>query len=296
MANKISLREPLGQALLHPRPFGLNEDGVALHEIVRILFGWADLYNEDRQTTTRLRTNILRTSNSHKGRPDKIVKMIFDNEVSVADYSKLLMTVGVRNTPFFSHLRSELVLCLLAKRNGRYTESFLYLYRILEYISVAFPMLYALTKPDFFGSHKFLKAMMLDGKEGDLKVLRQAIPVLSRQGNLNSIVFDFDVSGMGVDQISSIKAELTAAVLPQVKNMEFETEGDILFRVPFDDMSSLFVSVRNRMFHYKISETNINLSLVGGSEAICRICLDELLYWFSLLYTEIIRVLGKQIV
>jgi hypothetical protein len=296
VAGRLLIREPDTANPAQTHPFGLNEDGVALHEILRLILGNVDLYHEDSELLVKIRTNELRTNGFHRGKPERMVNILFDNEISLQEYARLLSSVGTRNSTFFAQVRSELALCLLAKKQGRFTEAFIYLYRILEYISIAFPMLYALSNHDFFGSQRFLKSLVLDGKEGDLKVLERAIPTLSAQGNLNGITFDFSVAGMHSDRVGAIRAELTEAVRPKVADMEFETEGDILFRVPFDQMSMLFVSVRNRMFHYKIGERNINLARVGGSELLCKICLKELLYWFSLVYTEIIRVLGRQVV
>lgn len=58
-------------------------------------------------------------------------------------------------------------------------------------------------------------------------------------------------------------------------------------------MPSFFVTVRNRLFHHKIDQRNIDLTLLGGANTLCRIALEQMLYWFSLVYTEILRVLAR---
>lgn len=292
----FKLREPISGGDPPAGPFGLNDNGNALHEVLRLLLGTTETYQGDGDIIIPLRQNELRKHVRRRSRPEKIVNLVFGSDLDIDDYTRLLNTVGLRNANFFRQVRSELILCLVAKKQKRYTESFLYLYRILEYISVAFPMLYALSHQDFIGSQAFLKSLVADGKEGDLKVLERAVPILSAQGNLSNITFEFKSLGFDTDLIQSIKAEVSAVIGTKLKSIEFEEEGDTIFRVSFDEISTLFIILRNRMFHFRLGERNINLGRVGGSETICKMCLPELIYWFGLLYTEIIRVVGKQVV
>lgn len=94
----------------------------------------------------------------------------------------------------------------MARKEKRFTESFLYLYRIIEYASVAFPMLYALSHQNFVGSFNFLKSLVSDGKQGDLKVLSKTLPILATQGNLDGLLFDFSVAGYDIELIEKSKA------------------------------------------------------------------------------------------
>ncbi|WP_150131287.1 hypothetical protein [Sphingobium yanoikuyae] len=291
----FELVEPISTHGVPPRPFGLGQNGSALHEIVRIMVGNVDV-KDQAGNVFRLRRNELRTRPLRAHKVARVVRLLFESQVNLEDYSRILTTIGARNRNFFATIRDEFLICLVARREKRFTESFLYLYRILEFTAVAFPMLYALSHQNFAGSQSFLKSLVADGKEGDLKVLSKALPTLSAQGNLDGLLFDFSIAGYDIDLINKIRAELNAAVKPAVLGMEFEEQGDILFRVPFNDMSHLFVSLRNRMFHYRNGERNIDLVRIGGAETICKICIDELIHWFCLVYTEIVRTVSRQII
>lgn len=296
MIRAFDLAEP---AITHggpAKPFGLGTEGYALHEIVRMIVGNVDIIDRSTGRLVKLRRNELRTNPLRAHKVARVVRLLFDANVDLDDYARLLVTVGARNSRFFATIRDEFIVCLVARQERRYTEAFLYLYRILEFTSVAFPMLYALSHQNFVGSQSFLKSLVADGKEGDLKILSKALPALSAQGNLNGILFDFSIGGYDVALIDALKSELSAAVKPAVAGMEFEDQGDVLFRVPFDNMSHLFSSLRNRMFHYRNGERNIDLVKTGGSEIVCKLCIDELIYWFCLVYTEIVRTVGRQII
>lgn len=291
----FQLVEPVSVHGTPEHPFGLGQQGYALHEIVRIIVGNVDV-KDQADNIFRLRRNELRTRPLRAHKVARVVKLLFESQVDLGDYARLLTTVGARNSNFFATIRDELILCLVSRRERRFTESFLYLYRILEYTSVAFPMLYALSNQNFTGSLNFLKSLVSDSKQSDLKVLSKALPTLAAHGNLDGLSFDFSVAGYDVILVNKIKSELNAAVKPAVSSMDFEDQGDTLFRVSFNDMSYLFSTIRNRMFHYRNDERNIDLVKLGGAETICKLCIDELIYWFCLVYTEIIRTVGKQIV
>jgi len=251
---------------------------------VRIIVGNVNI-KDHKDNIFRLRRNELRTEPLRAHKVARVVKLLFGSQVDLNDYAQLLTTVGARNSIFFATIRDELIMCIIARREKRFTESFLYLYRILEYTSVAFPMLYALSHQNFSGSFGFLKSLVSDGKQGDLKVLSKALPTMAAQGNLDGLLFDFSVAGYDVELVRKIRNELNSAVKPAVSNMEFDYQGDILFRVPFNDMSHLFATLRNRMFHYRNDERNIDLVKLGGAETVCELCIDELFYWFCLVYT-----------
>lgn len=154
-------------------------------------------------------------------------------------------------------------------------------------------MLYAMTHKDFYDVHSFLKSLLSTEKDGDLRILQKAIPHISKGGGLDALSMEFSVAGYDLDYVSALKSQLNAVVKPHVQGFEFEDQGEILFRVPFDSAPALMVTVRNRMFHMKIAEKNLMLGLLGGAERICEMCVNEMHYWFALTYSELVRALTK---
>jgi hypothetical protein len=292
---------PIGFKLIEPgfggyvpvAPFGFGVEGIALHETLRLITGSANVQDRSNDQVFPLTNNELRVGRSRSANPVRILSTVFDNALSLEEYINFIQTVGIRNTNFFTKLRDEVLLSLLAKRKRRFTESFLYLYRVLELVSVAFPMLYATTHKDFYDVHNFLKSLLSTDKDGDLRILQKAIPHISKGGGLDALSMEFSVAGYDLDYVSALKGQLNAVVRPHVQGFEFEDQGEILFRVPFDSAPSLMVTVRNRMFHMKIAEKNFMLGHLGGSERICEMCVNEMLYWFALTYSELVRALTR---
>lgn len=292
---------PVGYQLIEPgvgayvptAPFGFGVDGIALHETLRLLTGGANARDQSNGQVVRLTRNELRVGSNRSANPAGILSIVFEGALSEQDYADFLRVVGARNSAFFQKLRDEITLCLVAKRHGRFTESFLYLYRVLELVSVAFPMLYAMTHKDFYDVHNFLKSLLNSDKDGDLRILQKGVPHISKSGGLDALLMEFSVAGYDLDYVSTLKRQLNVVVKPYVSGFEFEDEGDILFRVPFDSAPSLMVTIRNRMFHMKIAEKNLMLGPLGGAERICEMCVGEMMYWFALTYSELVRALTR---
>lgn len=294
MAVNFTLREPRRGQYLPPKPFGLYADGAAPHEIVRLLLGSVDVREASSGRTTALAKNEFRLTARRMRRPDRIRKFLFEDEITLVEYESLVTSLTARNSDFFERLRQELTLALVAKNSNRFTESFLYFYRVLEMTAVAFPLIYASTQSDFRRAHDFLKSLMEGGRDGDLKVLDRAVPVIAREANLTSVTFDFSIAGSEVSWVKAFKAQIQKCNIDQTAGFEFEPDSDVLFRVPFTSMPSLLVQFRNRMFHYRPAEPNFDLGAMGGAERICEVLVNEAAHWFALIYVEILRVMARR--
>lgn len=294
MPISFSLTEPGRRGFNPVRPFGLNADGVHIHEILRLLTGSVNLRVVESGRYVPLCTDEIRRKRNRSARPESIVELLFSRNISIEEYEKFVVSASIRNRAFFAELLRELALCLGARKLGRNTESFLYFYRILEYISVAFPMLYASSEHEFRKSHKFLKDLMLNERDGELKVLERAIPIIGQENELHLISFDFRVVGYQASFVDELRRQAQRVLAGKVRGLEIESDGDVIFRVPFNSMSSLIVNIRNRMFHYKIGEANFDLGMLGGSENFCKLILSESIYWFGVLFSEMVRTLAKR--
>lgn len=294
MAVRYTLKE-LGGARADPgRPFGFYESGARLHEILRLLLGSANVYDKENRTTLELGVNELRTSGRRLYKPEKILEVIFEGAVSIEDYGRFVVAESAANLDFYTGLRDELCLSLICKKRGNNIEAFLYLYRILEYISLAVPILYASSQTRFSVANDFLKSLRMSDRDGDLAALSRAIPTISSRGNLSEVTFDFSVSGREANLVAVLRAEFDRCIKAKVDGFELYDDGDILFSVPFNSMPSLFINVRNRLFHYKIGDPNFDVRMFGGADVVCAICVKEMTHWFSLLYIEIVRIMGRR--
>lgn len=294
MAVNLTLREPALGGYTPPKPFGLYSEGAAPHEIIRLLLGSVNVREALTGRTTLLSTNEFRQTARRMCRPDRISQFLFEGDITLDEYGSFVTALSAKNADFFEKLRQELTLALIAKKDHRFTESFLYFYRVLEMTAVAFPLLYASTQSDFKKAHSFLKSLMDNERDGDLKILNTTVPIISAQANLTAVTFDFSVVGSDVAWATVFKSQIEKCKIHKTPGFEFEPDIDTLFRVPFNSVPTLLVQFRNRMFHYRVGEANFDLGAIGGAERVCQILVSEAAYWFALIYAEILRVMAKR--
>ena len=295
MFESLTLNEPSWQGYQPPRPFGLSGDGAAPHEIIRLLLGSVNVVETSTGRVSSLTTNEFRQTARRMCRPDRISAFLFDGDITLTEYETFITALSSRNSQFFESLRQEIALALICKKARRFTESFLYFYRVLEMTAVAFPLLYATTQSEFAKAHEFLRSLLSNEKDGDLKVLSKAVPIIAKQANIEGVMFDFSIAGCEESWVSELKRQMQfCRVDKETAGFEFQLDGDSLFRVPFNSMPALLVQFRNRMFHYRVGQKNFDLGAIGGSERICEMLVAEAAHWFALIYAEILRVMAKR--
>jgi hypothetical protein len=267
-------------------PFGVNDDGTPIYEILRLLYGDININDKNNKKIIKLTDNHLRMNFKRPISPEIITKHVFDDDYSVADFGNFLRDTTPNNKKIVSRIKDEMVLCLIAKKQQRYTESFLYIYRILESISVIIPFLYASGYRDYTKSFSFLNSMLKNDRDKELAILNNAVGLIAKQGGLDGMSFNDFGSEFEERLTRKLLAEIERCIKPKVKEIDID---ELKLDVPFCAMPRFIVAVRNRMFHYTLGGNNFDLSVVGGSENICKFLIADILYWFSLIFIEIVR-------
>ncbi len=283
------MREPNHGGYAPPAPFGLYENGLIPHEILRLLVGTVNLFDKDNERLVKVTENELRNGRILKPEPNRVLNKIFEGGVTEDDYVRVLREIGARNRRYFEKLRGELIHCLAAKKEGFHLESFLHLYRCVELISTLMPMLYARSQDNFQDTKSFFMDLMKDEKEGELKVLERFISHISRSTQINDVVFVFDLSNLPTRYLEVTKDQIARKVLSALKDDQYEIDDTSeTVTVKFLAMSKYIVSLRNRIFHYSASRSNIDISEIGGASHVARISTKEGIYWFSIIYAQIL--------
>lgn len=297
MALRFTLKEPKFRGFSPEPPFGLYENGVPLFEIFRLLRGTVDVLDKRTGKLVKITENETRIGVTRSARPVHIFKYLVDDvdsedSVSFEAFEDFIQRQKHLNKQFFERLRANLTMCLVAKQSGRSTESFLYFYRILEHVSLAFPLTYALNENDFGKAHRFLKDLFQNERDGDLAAMKTFVPRIAQIGGYQNETFEFAFNNCTVLDGSACMTQLRACFDSDSSIVSFdEDEATTEFLVPFNQMHSFIVTVRNRMFHDRVGERNLDLALMGGSDLLCNVVMQEALHWFSKVYAEIVRTL-----
>lgn len=291
MPSTFELNNPLNISNAD-RPFGVRSQGVPAFECLRLLCGVIDLKHVESGKVVKLRYCNL----SHKTRRissntiRNIVQLGFDSDLDIDSVKTYLTRAATANQAFWRELRSELCFCILAQKKQNNVEAFLHLYRILELVSVALPLIYATKLKDFRDAVTFIKSLSKSDRDQDLAILKYFSAEIAKNSDYEELTIDYKFEQLSLSARNHLVEQLNKFVLndPKIKHqwMDEPNEGVSL---NFASVSSFMVSCRNRLFHNALSNENFKLDLVGGSSNVCSVLIKPGLYWFGLVLSEILK-------
>lgn len=261
-----------------------------LVEILRLLAGTTRLQNSDNLTYTYCRNNFIKPGKqiSREGLGE-LLSYIFEEAPSADEVKTQLRNLRGRNIPFYTDVRDETLLTLFEIGRERYTNSFLHLYRVLERLSVACPLLYLNQEGDFRKSHCFLVTLGMGEKDTELLILNRFLERLSdKNDNLRNLRIDHSFYEFETDYADRLKAELRRCGILERINAE-EVDDGYKISIQFKDMPKFIAGVRNRLLHNQSGQKNFKISELGGTDQLCRFVVAPGLHWLSQIVVEITR-------
>lgn len=295
MPRHCKLKEP--EKVVGPAyPFGVNDKGVPLFECIRLIYGTIDIENKlSGKSLSFRRCFVINKSNKlGKNWLKFIIRNIFEEDLNLDDASSFLKKGSNDNKEFWEELKSELCLCLAARQQRLYTECFLYLYRIIELISIALPLVYASSQPDYRKALEFIKSLSVSSRDGDLSIFKNFVKKAEQSGGYNNIQIDFPFLIDDAPWRIEAKLQIESMInLERGLSCTFNDEGSVLL-VKFSEMPLFFASCRNRLFHNSNSGENFRLDGLNGASELCRMLVDPTIYWFSLILIEVTKVHAKR--
>lgn len=194
------------------------------------------------------------------------------------------------NNSLFKNLLNELSLFFVAKSRECHIEAFVHLYRIIEKMSIMFPLLYFKQSSNFKNVYNDLKKLLKDDK-GGLKFYKNFQDTIFSEKSLldNSIYFNFMISAEGeIRELKSIYENLFSS---QTLGISFINNRTMV--VPFGRVIDFAVTIRNRYFHLSM-EHNFNIEPIElDMNLFFESINDNVLNWIGVVYYEMFKILNK---
>ncbi|MCI8370805.1 MAG: hypothetical protein HFI75_00120 [Lachnospiraceae bacterium] len=224
--------------------------------------------------------------------PGNIVNDIFKNKIikeffSFEHYRKIekssidkYLNFNRRNHFIHEELLSELTNAIIWLKDSP-IESFVHIYRTLEFISYSFPLIYASKLMDYRGSYEKLKKFMSGDSDGELKFLKTFLKELFK----NNILFEyeFDILFMS-DNLDLIQGELQR-VIP---NNYYIFEGDTM-KIRFANVADLLITLKNRYFHMLVGKGTENFYDIRYDKRELFYAVNPIfINWLTMIYKEIV--------
>jgi hypothetical protein len=217
----------------------------------------------------------------------------FGEDFTLEDLSILLKDkqLTFRNKFFFDNLNNEFLNFHYNTFKSNHTIAFLHLYRILEYTSYTFPLLYAVSTKDFSNSFESLKVLFSGEKDkGELKVYKDFInEIFGKSKYYGRITIDIDIISDLPEYNERIYKTLLKICDSDIFDLDKNSENSKV-AIRFTEFSSFIITVRNRFFHLKNSQSNNIHSIdIVDSEHFFKLINRKCAYFISLITFEIIQ-------
>lgn len=159
-----------------------------------------------------------------------------------------------RNREFYRPVLIEFIACLFSYLDGHGIVAFLHLYRLLERISYALPLLYAKNSIDYKGTYNHFKSFFRKNEQtvGELKFFKASLLSILDDTE-KRYRFSYELDAMEKKALSICFKNL------DVKNDILPDEEYINFELSMIDTITLIINIRNSFFHALSGEEHITL-------------------------------------
>ena len=223
--------------------------------------------------------------------PGRIVNRIFKKKI-VKDFFSLdhyrhseqraineYIRINRRNNFVHRQLLSELTNAIITMDNSP-IESFVHIYRALEFMSYSFPLIYASKSMDYRGSYKHLKDFMGGESERELKFFKRFLQVLFKDNYIYE--YEFDAFFMnGTEQLIANEFQRV------IKANYYSFDGNTM-HIKFANVVDLVITIRNHFFHMLIGKGGDNFYDTSYDKRDIFEALNPMfINWLTIIYREI---------
>ena len=194
------------------------------------------------------------------------------------------------NNQLFKILFNELSLFFVSKNKNNNIEAFVHLYRIIEKMSIMFPLLYFKQSSNFKSVYNDLQKL-LKNEKGGLKFYKNFQDTIFSDKSLleNMMSFVFLISNE--EEYLELKLIYEKLFSNDELGISFINKNTIV--VPFGKIIDFAVTIRNRYFHLSMEhEFNIEPLEIDMNLFFCAIN-ENVLNWIGVVYYEMFKILNK---
>jgi hypothetical protein len=267
----------------------VDENSSWLLIIIRLLSGSIKLTNNYSNTEVLCRKNYFTNDLKSFGQDwGKMFPKLIAETLTSNDLSDFINVNKHTNKIFYQNILSEISHFTYESKKGSHTAAFIYIYRLLEKIAYAIPLIYTSRTQDFIQSFNQLKELMTSNSEKkELGFFKKFIEVLYKDDPILITSVDMVTYDGNTDIQKQIFKVLKNTIDESI--IHEDTVDPVKLSVKYDDMGSFIISIRNRFFHNMNDHVkNIQSKDVPDSDLIFMAINDRALQWISNIFLEVL--------
>lgn len=283
--------ENLSQRVFSQLPERLKVGGDGDPEIlliIRLLSGNLKLEHNHTSKMIKNRINYFSSDFVPYANWKKDFPKILSEDVTAEDISLFIDQTQFRNRTFYKAILSEISHFILHENKKSHTSAFIYIYRILEKISYAFPLIYSSKSQDFLQSFKQLKDLMVgDDEKKELGFFKTFVTMLYKDDSISETSIDIEINSTNEDVKKQMFNELKKVSTTKILHSD-TSEPDVL-SIKYCEMGSFIITVRNRFFHnLNGGSKNIESDKIVDSEELFSFINPMAMHWLSMIFLGVI--------
>jgi hypothetical protein len=209
----------------------------------------------------------------------------------LSKFGEFFLNTKQRNIPFYRRLLSEIGYIFLY-RDISPTNCFIHIYRAIEAICYALPIIVFTTKnQDYMGNFEALKKLFTSDQGTELKFFENYLKILKNLPNAEGYEFNINVISESSETAQAIENKFLY-LCRNKSEIQFEyDENDKTLKFDVLNFYKFICTIRNRFFHFKTGERTDNFSLDQGiknPEDIFRPINDVAINWLAIIISELL--------
>lgn len=256
-------------------------------KLIRLLTGTSDVIELNKRYKFQLRDNFSIISYSANPYLSPLIfKKLIYPDYKVSELESYINKTKYTNIKFFKNLNQEVLLFFYQTSKRNHTTAFLHVYRMLEYISYTFPLIYAAKGKEYFQTFESLQSFFTQSN--------QELSFLSR---FLEYFLDTDWGKDANAEIRFISTPLEArkdhfSIIKECieQSRIVHKIDDELLVVKYKHIIDLVITVRNRYFHFQSNRNyNIQSSRLGDSDEFFKNINFISFNWISYIYIKVLK-------
>lgn len=275
------------------RNLSVSDESPTAYKIFRLFTGMVKISCEITSRTCEISNDTIALcySRSHDDFITKIASYIIEEEeidsVEWLSNEVSKQRLKYRNIQYFKELYNELCNYYFAVNDNNYVAAFVHEYRMIEYIAYAYPLIYAVRSNDFYMTFGHLKNFVTNQGKGELSFFQSAINKIFDDGIL-STSFDISLESISNENVKNIYCEILRGYI-KPEWLHTSTTDD-LFAIKFNQVSSVLIELRNKIFHHSVNtHNNLLASRLLDMNFFMKLITPTFFNWLSVVYLEVFK-------
>ena len=175
MINRYSIIDSVARNNTKYKHLKTEENPSPILNIFRMISGTVNIKDNYQDKIYKIRDNNIKfpTETNAILKYDTLREQ-FDESVTLEDLNYFFLKARL-NRKFYKSIEVELIKCLIAYKNEKFLESFIYLYRIIEGISYSLPLIFVSKKDDYNKTYHDLQSYFGKDKDGELLFFKRFV-------------------------------------------------------------------------------------------------------------------------